>query len=105
MKDQVDALLRRDIKAAVMNSSLSREEYLTTQKDLREGQLDLLYCAPERLNNEGFVASLKNIPGGIRLLAVDEVRALSQLWSQLLTTHRLGPLHFRMGSLVSTRLS
>ena len=75
MKDQVDALLRRGIKAAVMNSSLSREEYLITQKDLREGHLDLLYCAPERLNNEGFVASLKNIPGGIRLLAVDGVRA------------------------------
>ena len=74
MKDQVDALLRRGIKAAVLNSTLSRDEYLTTQRDLREGRLDLLYCAPERLNNEGFVASLKDIPGGIRLLAVDEVR-------------------------------
>jgi hypothetical protein len=29
--------------------------------------LDLIYCAPERLNNEGFIASLKDIPGGIRL--------------------------------------
>ena len=74
MKDQVDALRTRGIKAAVLNSALSRDEYLATQKDLREGNLDLLYCAPERLNNEGFVASLKSIPGGIRLLAVDEVR-------------------------------
>lgn len=78
MKDQVDALRKRGIKAAVLNSTLSRDEYLATQKDLREGNLDLLYCAPERLNNEGFVASLKSIPGGIRLLAVDEVRGYPQ---------------------------
>ena len=73
MKDQVDALLRRGIKAAVLNSSLSRHEFLTAQEDLRAGRLDMVYCAPERLNNEGFVASLKALPGGIRLLAVDEV--------------------------------
>jgi superfamily II DNA helicase RecQ len=74
MKDQVDALLLRKIKAAVLNSSISRDQFLTTQEDLRNGSLDLLYCAPERLNNEGFIASLKAVPGGIRLLAVDEVR-------------------------------
>ncbi|KAF1976429.1 ATP-dependent DNA helicase [Bimuria novae-zelandiae CBS 107.79] len=78
MKDQVDGLLRRGIKAAVLNSSLSRDKYLATQQDLRQGHLDLLYCAPERLNNEGFVASLKAIPGGIRLLAVDEAHCISE---------------------------
>ncbi|KAH8701407.1 P-loop containing nucleoside triphosphate hydrolase protein [Phaeosphaeriaceae sp. PMI808] len=78
MKDQVDALLRRGIKAAVLNSSVSRDLYLATQNDLRKGNLDLLYCAPERLNGEGFVASLKDIPGGIRLLAVDEAHCISE---------------------------
>jgi superfamily II DNA helicase RecQ len=67
MKDQVDALLRRGIKAAVLNSSLSRDQFLAVQDDLKNGRLDLIYCAPERLNNEGFIASLKDIPGGIRL--------------------------------------
>lgn len=78
MKDQVDALLRRGVKAAVLNSSVSRDQYLATQEDLRHGRLDLLYCAPERLNSEGFIASLKAIPGGIRLLAVDEAHCISE---------------------------
>ncbi|KNG52232.1 family atp-dependent dna helicase [Stemphylium lycopersici] len=78
MKDQVDALLRRGMKAAVLNSSISRDEFLTAQDDLRNGRLDLIYCAPERLNSEGFIASLKDIPGGIRLLAVDEAHCISE---------------------------
>ncbi|KAH7382385.1 P-loop containing nucleoside triphosphate hydrolase protein [Phaeosphaeria sp. MPI-PUGE-AT-0046c] len=78
MKDQVDALLLRGIKAAVLNSSVTRDAYLATQDDLRNGRLDLLYCAPERLNSEGFISSLKAIPGGIRLLAVDEAHCISE---------------------------
>ena len=78
MKDQVDALLLRGIKAAILNSSVSRDLYLATQDDLRKGRLDLLYCAPERLNSEGFIASLKDIPGGIRMLAVDEAHCISE---------------------------
>ncbi|USP74690.1 hypothetical protein yc1106_01964 [Curvularia clavata] len=78
MKDQVDALLRRGIKAAVLNSSISRDQFLAAQDDLRNGHLDLIYCAPERLNSEGFIASLKSIPGGIRLLAVDEAHCISE---------------------------
>ncbi|KAF1843300.1 ATP-dependent DNA helicase [Cucurbitaria berberidis CBS 394.84] len=78
MKDQVDALLRRGINAAVLNSSVTRDQYLAAQDDLRNGRLDLIYCAPERLNSEGFIASLKDIPGGIRLLAVDEAHCISE---------------------------
>lgn len=78
MKDQVDALLRRGITAAVLNSSNTRDQYLAIQNDLRLGRLDLVYCAPERLNSEGFIASLKDIPGGIRLLAVDEAHCISE---------------------------
>lgn len=78
MKDQVDALLRRNIKAAVLNSSISRDQYLMTHDDLRNGRLDIVYCAPERLNSEGAMESLKAIPGGIRLLAVDEAHCISE---------------------------
>ena len=78
MKDQVDALLRRGVKAAVLNSSVSRDQFLATQDDLKKGRLDLIYCAPERLNSEGVIASLKDIPGGIRLLAVDEAHCISE---------------------------
>ncbi|KAL6710890.1 hypothetical protein ACN47E_006765 [Coniothyrium glycines] len=78
MKDQVDALLHRGIQAAVLNSSLTRDQFLAAQDDLRKGRLDMVYCAPERLNSEGFIASLKDIPGGIRLLAIDEAHCISE---------------------------
>jgi superfamily II DNA helicase RecQ len=78
MKDQVDALCRRGIKAATMDSSRTREEYLDTCRLLRDGELKLLYCAPERLNNEGFVEQIKNVRGGVRLLAVDEAHCISE---------------------------
>jgi superfamily II DNA helicase RecQ len=91
MKDQVDSLLRRNINAAVLNSTISRDVYLATQADLRQGRLDLLYCAPERLNNEGFISSLKAIPGGVRLLAVDEAHCISE-WG-----HSFRPDYLKIG--------
>lgn len=78
MKDQVDALVRRGIKAATLDSTKTIEQYRETCDMLRNGQLKLLYCAPERLNNEGFVEQMKNVRGGIRLLAVDEAHCISE---------------------------
>jgi superfamily II DNA helicase RecQ len=78
MKDQVDSLVRRGIKAATLDSTKSRDEYLQTCEMLRNGELKLLYCAPERLNNEGFVEQMKYVRGGIRLLAVDEAHCISE---------------------------
>jgi superfamily II DNA helicase RecQ len=78
MKDQVDALVKRGIKAATLDSTKTREEYIQTFEMLRNGELKLLYCAPERLNNEGFVEGMKHVRGGIRLLAVDEAHCISE---------------------------
>ena len=78
MKDQVDALKRLGLSAAVMNSTISREEYLQVVDAMRNGTLDILYCAPERLNNEGFVGSMAHVRGGVRLLAVDEAHCISE---------------------------
>lgn len=78
MKDQVDALKRRGVSAAVMDSTKTKEEHLQTVDSMRNGTLDLLYCAPERLNNEGFVSSMANVKGGVRLLAVDEAHCISE---------------------------
>ncbi|KAF2160558.1 hypothetical protein M409DRAFT_70314 [Zasmidium cellare ATCC 36951] len=78
MKDQVDALKRRGISAAVMDSTKTKEEHLQTVDAMRNGTLDLLYCAPERLNNEGFVSSMANVKGGVRLLAIDEAHCISE---------------------------
>ncbi|KAF5246150.1 hypothetical protein FANTH_6917 [Fusarium anthophilum] len=82
MKDQVDALKRRGIAAECMDSTKSWDEIQKINKDLREGQLRLLYCAPERLNNEGFVETMKRVKGGVRMLGVDEAHCISEAFAR-----------------------
>ncbi|KAI1323878.1 ATP-dependent DNA helicase recQ [Xylariaceae sp. FL0255] len=78
MKDQVDALKRRNIPAACLDSTKTWEETKEITAAMQEGKLRILYCAPERLNNEGFVATIKYVAGGIRLVAVDEAQCISE---------------------------
>lgn len=78
MKDQVDALVRRGIAAACLDSTKGRDEYLETMDALRGGRLRILYCAPERLNNEAFVSNIQHIRGGIRLVTIDEAHCISE---------------------------
>ncbi|KAI1276988.1 P-loop containing nucleoside triphosphate hydrolase protein [Xylaria sp. FL0933] len=78
MKDQVDALQRRGVAAACLDSTKTLDEQKSINASIQEGRLRLLYCAPERLNNEGFVESMKFVPGGIRLVAVDEAHCISE---------------------------
>ncbi|KAL6916756.1 hypothetical protein FSHL1_008571 [Fusarium sambucinum] len=78
MKDQVDALKRKGIAAECMDSTKTWDEIQKINKDLREGKLRLLYCAPERLNNEGFVGTMKHVKGGVRLIGVDEAHCISE---------------------------
>lgn len=69
MKDQVDALRRKNVKAASMDSSLSADEMRDVRDQLRNKTLKLLYVAPERLNNESFIAMIRDLD--IDLLAVE----------------------------------
>ncbi|KAK4668340.1 uncharacterized protein QC763_0046000 [Podospora pseudopauciseta] len=78
MKDQVDVLKKRGIPAESIDSNKTWEELEMIYRALARSQLRILYCAPERLNNEGFVETVKRIPGGIRLLAVDEAHCVSE---------------------------
>ena len=59
MKDQVDGAVANGIRAACLNSSLAPEEMQEVENAYRNGQLDLLYVAPERLSSYGFVDFLK----------------------------------------------
>lgn len=76
MKDQIDALARRGIRAARLDSSLSLEEAREVTQALRDGTLKLLYVAPERFNNERFMGLLRELP--ISLFAVDEAHCVSE---------------------------
>jgi len=93
MKDQVDALLANGVRAAFYNSSLKAEESRQILAKLHAGELDLLYVAPERLLNEGFLDRLKKMT--IALFAIDEAHCVSQ-WG-----HDFRPEYVRLGQLRS----
>ncbi|GAA5925627.1 hypothetical protein JCM1841_004791 [Sporobolomyces salmonicolor] len=76
MKDQVDALKKRQVAAASMDSSLTSDEMSLVRQALRAGKLKVLYVAPERLNNELFVSMIREQK--IALLAVDEAHCVSE---------------------------
>ncbi|GAA5835323.1 hypothetical protein JCM5353_006734 [Sporobolomyces roseus] len=76
MKDQVQALKKRGVEAASMDSSLSGDEMAEVRSKLRNGTLRILYVAPERLNNEIFVSMI--LDQRVSLLAVDEAHCVSE---------------------------
>src|SRR5438270_7911736 len=76
MKDQIDLLARQGVDAARLDSSLDASEVRAVSDRLRGGSLKLLYVAPERFNNERFLAQLGQTK--IALFAVDEAHCISE---------------------------
>ncbi|KKC38158.1 ATP-dependent DNA helicase RecQ [Devosia epidermidihirudinis] len=76
MRDQVEALKQAGVAAAALNSSLTQEESFDVRRQLRNGELDLLYVAPERVATPGFANMLSGIE--IALFAIDEAHCVSQ---------------------------
>jgi ATP-dependent DNA helicase RecQ len=76
MKDQIDFLAAQGVDAARLDSSLDRDETREVSQRLRAGTLKLLYVAPERFNNERFLAQLEGAK--IALFAVDEAHCISE---------------------------
>ncbi len=77
MKDQVDALVANGINAAFLNSSQSPDEQQQVIKRAQDGDLKLLYIAPERIpaNNTAFFEFIKRLNPS--LFAIDEAHCIS----------------------------
>ncbi len=76
MQDQVDALSELGVKAAFLNSTLNYYEHRDVVDRLRNGDIDILYVAPERLCMEDTVTMLQDCK--ISLFAIDEAHCVSQ---------------------------
>jgi ATP-dependent DNA helicase RecQ len=93
MRDQVEALRAYGVRAEVLNSSLSPDEQRSVEQALADGELDLVYVAPERLMQPRTQALLRRAE--LALLAIDEAHCVSQ-WG-----HDFRPEYLQLGELAA----
>ncbi|MBR6717137.1 MAG: DNA helicase RecQ [Oscillospiraceae bacterium] len=79
MQDQVAALRDAGIPAACLHSNLEQNAYFDTLDAVRNGEIRLLYAAPERLLTDAFLSLTDSV--AVAMVAVDEAHCLSQ-WGQ-----------------------
>tara|TARA_R110000787_G_scaffold105825_6_gene213384 strand:+ start:2571 stop:4460 length:1890 start_codon:yes stop_codon:yes gene_type:complete len=76
MKDQIENLDKRGIKAFNIKSKSSVDDIVALFDNLKYGSSKFLYLSPERLQSEFILQKLKEIP--INLIAVDEAHCISE---------------------------
>lgn len=76
MKDQVDSLRKRHVKAVYIYGGMSSAEWRQSWDLLTNGRARFLYCSPERLRNERFRAELLHL--NVARIVIDEAHCVSQ---------------------------
>ena len=76
MKDQVDNLISRKIKATYLHAGLSFSEQRKTIEKCLYGKYKFLYVSPERLSSSAFLIHLRHMP--VNMIVVDEAHCISQ---------------------------
>jgi ATP-dependent DNA helicase RecQ len=76
MKDQVDGLRTNGYPAAALHSGMTTDQRDSVRRDVRAGDVRLLFVSPERLLAPGFDAWLGSV--GVRAIAIDEAHCISQ---------------------------
>lgn len=76
MKDQVDNLRKRGIKALAVYSGMQYQEILTAYDNAVLGDFKFLYISPERLNTSLFIQKLQAMK--VSMLVIDEAHCISQ---------------------------
>jgi ATP-dependent DNA helicase RecQ len=94
MKDQIDFLQGKGVRAARLDSSLTADEARQVWDDLRGGRLKLLYVAPERFGSERFIQRLRQMP--ISLMVIDEAHCISE-WG-----HNFRPDYLKLARVAQT---
>ena len=91
MDDQVATLNELGLRAAALNSTLSEDAQREIARQMRAGELEFLYLAPERLLKPRTIAFLQSLQ--IALIAIDEAHCVSQ-WG-----HDFRPEYLQLGQL------
>ncbi|WP_165143271.1 DNA helicase RecQ [Microbacterium endophyticum] len=91
MHDQVEALVANGVRAEFLNSTQSPDVRRDVERAYLAGELDLLYVAPERLNNAQTKSLLQR--GRLSVIAIDEAHCVSQ-WG-----HDFRPDYLALGDL------
>ena len=76
MKDQVDNLRQKQIKAVYFHAGMTHKETTLAWEKLVNARCKFLYVSPERLSSEKFCMELKSLP--IKLVVIDEAHCISQ---------------------------
>lgn len=76
MKDQVDNLRQKQIKAVYFHAGMTHKETTLAWEKLVNARCKFLYVSPERLSSEKFCMELKSLP--VKLVVIDEAHCISQ---------------------------